>query len=239
MRTIGLPNPSYFPFDTLEAQTAKPDRWETRREDGSGAADEEQLTSQLAQAAISSAEAAVAAAAASPKRQKQQREQRERRRPASASHVVVPHDDPDTEDPLARIDLTTALQYGQANGYPPLLSFVRQFVRECLHPDVPYAGGPEVVFTVGATDGLSKVLELFVNDWVPGKHPPRDRPALLTEVFMYTNVLSQAQPHGVRIAPVEMDHHGMLPYGPGGLEDVLANWDESKGKRPHLMYTVT
>lgn len=49
----------------------------------------------------------------------------------------------------------------------------------------------------------------------------------------------QAEPHGVKIAPVEMDEDGMLPYGPGGLEDVLSNWDETKGKRPHLMYTVT
>jgi hypothetical protein len=36
-----------------------------------------------------------------------------------------------------------------------------------------------------------------------------------------------------------MDLEGMLPTGPGGLEDILENWDESQGKRPHLMYTVT
>lgn len=31
----------------------------------------------------------------------------------------------------------------------------------------------------------------------------------------------------------------MVATGPGGLEDVLANWDYKKGRRPHLMYTVT
>ncbi|KAI5862770.1 aromatic amino acid aminotransferase [Durotheca rogersii] len=202
----GLPNPQLFPFDTLEAQTAKPDRWtpspnyrsEHDKTDG-----------------------------APPSRSS-----------AAASHVVVPHDDP-TSDPRKKIDLATALQYGQADGYPPLLSFIRQFARDCLHPNVPYQGGPEVVFSVGATDGMAKVLEVFTNVWVEGKHDPRDRPGLLSEVFMYTNVLAQAQPRGVQVVPVEMDAEGMAPHGPGSLEDVLANWDDSKGKRPHLLYTVT
>ncbi|KAI4141589.1 MAG: hypothetical protein LQ341_003480 [Variospora aurantia] len=30
-----------------------------------------------------------------------------------------------------------------------------------------------------------------------------------------------------------------MASGHGSLEDVLAGWDESKGKRPHLVYTVT
>ncbi len=114
----------------------------------------------------------------------------QQQQPAAASHIVVPHDSA-VEDPAKRIDLATALQYGQADGYPPLLSFIRQFTRENLHPDVPYEGGPEVILTVGATDGMAKALELFVNSWVPGKNDPRDRPGLLTEVFMYSNVLAQ------------------------------------------------
>lgn len=144
-----------------------------------------------------------------------------------------------TSDPLKKIDLASALQYGQANGYPPLVSFVRQFARENNHPNVPYRGGPEVVLTVGATDGMSKALELFTNVWVEGKNDISERPGLLSEVFMYGNVLSQASPRGVQVVPVEMDDGGMAVAGPGGLEDVLENWDTAKGKRPHLMYTVT
>ncbi|RYO86393.1 hypothetical protein DL766_006969 [Monosporascus sp. MC13-8B] len=68
---------------------------------------------------------------------------------------------------------------------------------------------------------------------------PRDRPGMVTEAFLYSNVLAQAEPRGVPVAAVEIDGDGMIPYGPGGLDDVLANWDESKGRRPHLMYTVT
>lgn len=44
---------------------------------------------------------------------------------------------------------------------------------------------------------------------------------------------------GIQVVPVKMDLEGMRPDGPGGLEDVLKNWDQTKGKRPHLMYTIT
>ncbi|KAI0129342.1 aromatic amino acid aminotransferase [Hypoxylon sp. NC0597] len=205
----GLPNAQLFPFDTLEAQTARPDRW-TPTPNRPGA--DGPLSSQLEAMSISGQ--------------------------ATASHVVVPHDAP-TSDIMKKIDLATALQYGQANGYPPLLSFIRQFTRDVLHPNVPYRGGPEVIFTVGSTDGMSKCLEVFTNIWVEGKNDIRDRPGMLSEIFMYASVLSQAQPRGVQVIPVEMDDEGMAPYGPGGLDDVLANWDYSKGRRPHLMYTVT
>ncbi|KAI0840266.1 aromatic amino acid aminotransferase [Hypoxylon sp. FL0890] len=205
----GLPNAKLFPFDTLEAQTARPDRW-TPSPNRPGV--DGPLSSQLAATSISGS--------------------------TTASHVVVPHDAP-TSDVMKKIDLASALQYGQASGYPPLLSFVRQFAREVLHPNVPYRGGPEVIFTVGSTDGMSKCLEVFTNIWVEGKNDIRDRPGMVSEVFMYSSVLSQAQPRGVQVVAVEMDEEGMAPYGPGSLDDVLSNWDYSKGRRPHLMYTVT
>lgn len=145
----------------------------------------------------------------------------------------------DAPNPLKKIDLASALQYGQANGYPPLLSFIREFARDYLHPNVPYAGGPEVIFTVGSTDGMSKTLDLFTNVWVKEKNDIRERPGLLSDVFMYPSIIGQAEPRGIQMVGVEMDEAGMAVEGPGGLEDVLANWDESKGKRPHLMYTVT
>lgn len=142
-------------------------------------------------------------------------------------------------DPLKKIDLATALQYGLAQGYPPLLSWVRQFTRENLHPDAPYRGGPEVVLTCGSTDGFAKTLNLFVDQWTEGINDISERPGLLCEPYVYSNILSQAEPYGVQIAPVATDPSGMAVDGPGGLEDVLANWDTSKGKRPNLMYTVT
>ncbi|KAI1636404.1 pyridoxal phosphate-dependent transferase [Biscogniauxia mediterranea] len=214
----GLPNAQFFPFDTLEAQTAKPNRW-TPTPNHPGAADHSHSSSSSSSSSRSSLPPPS--------------------NPRAASHLVVPHDAAGASDPTTKIDLATALQYGQADGYPPLLSFVRQFAREYLHPNVPYRGGPEVILTVGATDGMSKALELFTNIWIPGKNDVRERPGMLTEVFMYANAAGQAASRGVQVVPVEMDGEGMVPYGPGGLDDVLANWDDSKGKRPHLLYTVT
>lgn len=145
----------------------------------------------------------------------------------------------DSTEPAKKIDLATALQYGTAQGYPPLLSFISQFTRRHLHPNVPYAGGPDVVLTVGATDGFSKTLEMFVDPWSPGRDDVRDRPGLLCETFVYGNVLSQSLPRGVQPVPVRADGGGMVATGPGSLDDVLEHWDYAKGRRPHLLYTVT
>lgn len=140
---------------------------------------------------------------------------------------------------MQRIDLTSALQYGRAEGYPPLFSFLRQFTRENLHPNVPYLNGPEIQFTVGNTDGFSKTIEAFSNVWSAEKDNIHERESILCEEFTYMNAVQASRPRGLQIVPVKMDLEGMMPTGTGGLEDVLANWDFNKGKRPHLMYTVT
>ncbi|KAK3906431.1 pyridoxal phosphate-dependent transferase [Staphylotrichum tortipilum] len=201
----GLPHVDFFPFDTLEAQAAKPDRY--------------------VPSPNYPGEQSPAPPSSSPD-------------PAAATHIAVPKTLEET-DPLKKIDLATALQYGLAQGYPPLLSWVRQFTRENLHPDAPYRGGPEVVLTCGSTDGFAKTLNLFVDQWTEGINDISERPGLLCEPYVYSNILSQAEPYGVQVVPVATDPFGMAVKGPGGLEDVLANWDTSKGKRPNLMYTVT
>ncbi|KAK3944193.1 aromatic amino acid aminotransferase [Diplogelasinospora grovesii] len=203
----GLPNVRFFPFDTLEAQTAKPERWtpSPNQPDASGA-----TTTQ---------------GPSDPQK--------------TAAHIEVPKISSEP-DPLKKIDLATALQYGLAQGYPSLLSWIRQFTRDHLHPDVPYRDGPDVMLTCGSTDGFSKTLELFVNPWSgEAGDDICDRPGLLCETFVYGNILTQALPKGMQVVTVESDAAGMVATGrPGSLEDVLSNWDPAKGKRPHLMYTV-
>ena len=160
-------------------------------------------------------------------------------------------------DPLQAIDLRNALQYGTAQGYPPLYSFIRQLTREHLHPNIPYEGGADVVLTVGSTDGFSKSIECLSNVWSEEKDWIREREGVLCEEFAYMNAIQQCRPSqsssssillqsksdirpgGLQAVPVKIDLDGMLASGPGGLQDVLENWDVSKGKRPHLMYTVT
>lgn len=200
-----MPNVQFFPFDTLEAQIAKPERWTPTPNEPD--ADSHALAAKISD-------------------------------PTASSHITVPKTTSQV-DPLKKIDLSTALQYGTAEGYPPLASFIRQFTREHLHPNVPYLNGPETILTVGSTDGFSKTLELIVEPWYPETDPVETRPAMLCEVFVYASVLAQAQPRGVQVVPVEIDSEGMLASGPGGLQDVLENWDPRNGRRPHFIYTVT
>lgn len=150
----------------------------------------------------------------------------------------MPHDS-DAVDMTRKIDLTTALQYGTAQGYPPLFSFLRQFTRENLHPNVPYLNGPEINLTVGSTDGFAKAIECLSNVWSEERDWVREREGILCEEFAYMNAIQAVAPRGLQVVPVKMDDEGMTASGKGGLQDVLENWDAKLGKRPHLMYTVT
>lgn len=206
----GLPNNNYFPFDTLEAKAALPNRFKPTP--NVPVDPPSSLPAQLAKLSTSDA--------------------------STASRVVVPKAVL-SDNILRNIDLKSALQYGTAQGYPPLYSFLRQFTRENLHPNVPYAGGPEIILTCGSTDGFSKAIEALSNTWTENRDWIRDREGLLVEEFAYMNAIQAARPRGLNIVPVALDAEGMLASGKGGIEDVLENWDESKGKRPHLIYTVT
>ena len=156
----------------------------------------------------------------------------------SSSRVTVPSS-LETSDILRKIDLKSALQYGTAQGYPPLYSFLRQFTVENLHPNIPYEGGPEIILTCGNTDGFCKTLEALSNVWNEENDPIEQRGGLLVEEFAYMNAVQAASPRGLNIVSVAIDDEGMKADGKGGLGDVLENWDFSKGKRPHLLYTVT
>ncbi|KAL9614452.1 MAG: hypothetical protein Q9167_001055 [Letrouitia subvulpina] len=155
-----------------------------------------------------------------------------------SSRVVVPKTSENT-DVFHKIDLKSALQYGQAQGYPPLFSYLRQFTRENMHPNIPYAKGPDIIITCGSTDGFAKTIEALSNVWDKDHDRLDEREGLIVEEFSYMNAIQAARPRGLNIVPVNIDDEGMKAGGKGGLEDVLENWDESKGKRPHLIYTVT
>jgi DNA-binding transcriptional MocR family regulator len=205
----GLPNVNYFPYDTLEAQAARPERWLPSEETSP-------------EAAVDIAKRGMSRLALGPDDS------------MAAAHIAIPKASTES-DPLKRIDLTTALQYGQAQGYPALLSWVQQFVSH-MHANVPYKGGPDVILSCGSTDGMNKSLELLVDPWSPETGDVRDRPGILFEPFMYATILSQALPRGLQPVSVGLEGSGLYA---DDLEEVLANWDFSKGRRPHLMYTVT
>ena len=203
----GLPNNNYFPFDTLEAAAALPQRFTpTPNKPVDPPSD------RLSNTALSDG--------------------------SSSSRLLVPKTS-DNQNVLSEIDLKTALQYGTAQGYPPLYSFLRQFTLENLHPNIPYAGGPEIILTCGATDGFCKAIEALSNTWNEDRDWIGHREGLLVEEFCYMNAIQAAKPRGLNIVPVAIDDEGMVAHGQRGLFDVLHNWDKNRGKRPHLIYTVT
>lgn len=206
----GLPNASLFPYDTLEAAVALPARFTPTPNDPNIQHGIQQQQQQTQTAKLSDTQA----------------------------RVVVPHASA-TTDPERKIDLTTALQYGRAQGYPPLFSFLHQFTRENLHPNVPYLGGPDIQLTVGSTDGFAKAIECLSNIWCEERDWVREREGIVVEEFAYMNAIQTCRPRGLNIVPIKIDAEGMMAAGSGGLEDVLSHWDVKKGKRPHLMYTVT
>ncbi|KAI9727208.1 MAG: hypothetical protein M1834_008468 [Cirrosporium novae-zelandiae] len=203
----GLPNWNYFPYDSLEATVALPDRFKPTPNEPV-----DPPTSFLRRLSLSNG-------------------------PVS-SRLIIPKDSSEP-DILRKIDLKTALQYGTAQGYPPLYEFLHQFTTENLHPNIPYAGGPEIILSCGNTDGMSKALEALTNVWIEGRDPITSREGILVEGFTYMNAMTSVKPRGLNIVPVAVDDEGMMAYGEGGLEYVLENWDTSRGKRPHLIYTIT
>ncbi|PYH45765.1 PLP-dependent transferase [Aspergillus saccharolyticus JOP 1030-1] len=191
----GLPNASYFPYETLEATVAHPQRFAVSPTTGGEDA-------------------------------------------RATDRMVVPKETP-RASAVRKIDVATALQYGTSEGLPALATFVRQFTREHLHPNIPYAGGPATLLTTGATDGLAKAVETFTTAWDPRRDWINQREGVLCEEFVFMNAIQTFQPRGVNVATVAIDAQGMLAHGKGGLADVLENWDFKKGRRPHLMYTIT
>jgi DNA-binding transcriptional MocR family regulator len=212
----GMPHPTYFPYDTLEAKVPHADRFKPTPNMPVDPPSDDLPTAQLQASSIS---------------------KRKDKDAPPASRLLVPHDS-GIKDPLRATDLKTALQYGTAQGYPPLYAFIRQFTRENLHPTVPYKDGPEIILTCGSTDGFSKTIECLSEKWAEGD-PIDAKPGMLVEQYCYMNAIQTVAPRGMTIAPVAIDDEGMCAKGPGGLQDVLENWDSSKGRRPHLMYTVT
>ncbi|KAF4987012.1 hypothetical protein FGRMN_10579 [Fusarium graminum] len=226
----GMPNVKYFPFDTLEAQISNPDRWEPSPNYPDQV---EPLTAALSSSIGISARSDDQATTEIDRQAPKTPDYSE-----TSSRITIPkilHE----PDPVKKVDLATALQYGSVTGYPPLQSFVKQFTDQVLHPAVPYKGGPGVILNNGGTDGFSKVLQLLVDPWYEGVHPVSQRPGLLCETFVFGNILTQARPLGVNVVSVDIDDQGMVAEGPGGLREVLENWDTKNGRLPHILYTVT
>lgn len=139
---------------------------------------------------------------------------------------------------VRRVDLDSSLQYGSAQGYPPLYAWLRKLVNTVYHPNIPYEGQADVMINGGAADGLSKIFELLFNNWDEDLKNVHDREGLLVEEFVYGPPIAQIKPKGINVVPVKMDAEGMLAHGDGSLSYVLQTWNSALGKRPHVVYII-
>jgi aromatic amino acid aminotransferase I / 2-aminoadipate transaminase len=120
------------------------------------------------------------------------------------------------------IPLELSLQYSASQGLPPLVDFLTEHTRMVHTP--PYKNW-DVVCTLGNTHAWDSVLTLFCN---PGD-------TILVEKYCYPPPFVSANGKGYNVVPVFLDMDGIVPEK---LEILLANWQQSQGKFPRLLYTI-
>lgn len=115
------------------------------------------------------------------------------------------------EDPLdvMAIQLSTALQYGQATGLLSLQHFIHAFTARVFQPG--YANY-ETLLNAGSTDAWAKICTTLCESG----------DGILCEEFTYPSALAAAWPSGFHPVPCGMDGEGLTAIA---LEEVLANWD--------------
>ncbi|KZV68120.1 PLP-dependent transferase [Peniophora sp. CONT] len=135
------------------------------------------------------------------------------------THVVVPKARSEGDGGM---NLATALQYGPATGMAATQKFTASFSELVFKP--AFADWKTIVQT-GNTDGWSRCARMLCN---PGD-------TIIAEEWTYPSALASAAPIHINVLPIALDGIGIRP---DALREALANWDESKGRRPHIMYTV-
>ncbi|PCH37798.1 L-tyrosine:2-oxoglutarate aminotransferase [Wolfiporia cocos MD-104 SS10] len=82
-----------------------------------------------------------------------------------------------------------------------------------------------VTLTLGNGDAVTKCFRLLGN---PGDH-------FLADEFTFSALANAAVPQGIRWVPLKIDEGGLIPEE---LERTMADWNEERGPRPHVLYTV-
>jgi aromatic amino acid aminotransferase I len=122
------------------------------------------------------------------------------------------------------VQLSTALQYGGAQG----LVFLNNFLKEWTSlVSMPAYTDWDILLDDGATDGWHKVLELLCNPGDP----------VLVEAWTYPSAIESGWPMGIRPVPIGIDAEGIDPEA---LDKTLSEWNvEARGtKKPSVLYTV-
>lgn len=125
-----------------------------------------------------------------------------------------------TTDAPSSLPLKAALQYSGGNGLPETQRVVTELTNY-FHAPPDHC----VTLTLGNGDAITKCFRLLGS---PGDH-------FLADEYSFSAMTNAALPQGITWVPIRIDAGGLIPES---LEAILAGWDESRGRRPHVLYSV-
>lgn len=122
--------------------------------------------------------------------------------------------------------LHSALQYIPSQGYPPLLKKLRDFTYQIHNP--PYWQERDIIMTNGSQDGISKSLEMLVNEG----------DSVLVQNPLYAGTEIILKPFKPNLIGIEQDEYGIIPQKLiDALENCKAYSEEGGGNRmPKVIY---
>lgn len=132
-----------------------------------------------------------------------------------------------TTDPKL-IDLARGLQYAAVEGHAPLLQFARDFI---IRTHKPNYDDWNVFITTGASDGLNKAADVFLDDG----------DVILVEEFTFSPFLRFLDNAGAKAVPVKIN----FDNDSDGIDltqfvDLLENWEKHYPNlpKPKALYTI-
>ncbi|CAG9861819.1 unnamed protein product [Phyllotreta striolata] len=122
-------------------------------------------------------------------------------------------------------ELAAALQYIPSQGYPPLLKQVKEFTRRLHRP--PAWDKCDTIITNGSQDGMSRVLEMILDD----------NDTMLVQNPYYAGTAAIVKPLNVNVIGIDQDESGIQPRKlVEALENCKKYTEEGGGKMPKVMY---
>ncbi|XP_018321016.1 kynurenine/alpha-aminoadipate aminotransferase, mitochondrial-like [Agrilus planipennis] len=122
--------------------------------------------------------------------------------------------------------LGSALQYLPTRGYPPLVKTLSEFTYYVHQP--PNWEARELIVTNGSQDGLSKCIEMMLEEGDP----------ILVQNPLYAGIEGILKPFKASLIPVPQDQNGIIPIM---LKNALEDWKkrctaDKELKMPKLIY---
>ena len=114
----------------------------------------------------------------------------------------------------------SSMKYGHGAGQKDVLAIARAITDRYHH-----APHHVQTMTLASADGVTKVLRMV---GAPGDY-------VLADEFTFAPLALAAEAHDVKWVPARIDSGGIIP---DELEKTLENWDEKRGRRPHVLLTV-